>query len=113
VLDPDEQAQATIRLVFDLFERLRTIGKVLRYLVEHDLGLHRADGDVKVDWGTEGSNPREGPPPRAISQIMFCKMDTAASSMTIGRRSARGLGQRHEAELVDFAKEAGICPRPP
>jgi len=29
VFDPDEQAQATIRLVFDLFERLRTIGKVM------------------------------------------------------------------------------------
>jgi excisionase family DNA binding protein len=39
VFDPDEQAQATIRLVFDLFERLRTIGKVLRYLVEHDIRL--------------------------------------------------------------------------
>jgi hypothetical protein len=33
VLDPDEQAHATIRLVFDLLERLRTVGRVLRYLV--------------------------------------------------------------------------------
>jgi excisionase family DNA binding protein len=39
VFDPDEQAQATIRLVFDLFERLRTIGKVMRYLVEHDIRM--------------------------------------------------------------------------
>src|SRR4051812_2517328 len=31
--DPDEQAQTTIRLVFDLFERVGTIGKVLRHLV--------------------------------------------------------------------------------
>jgi len=36
VFDPDEQAQATIRRVFDLFERLRTVGKVMRYLIEHE-----------------------------------------------------------------------------
>src|SRR5579863_8786267 len=35
VLDPDEQAQATIRLVFALFERLRTVGKVMHYLAAH------------------------------------------------------------------------------
>jgi DNA invertase Pin-like site-specific DNA recombinase len=54
VLDPDEQAQATIRLVFDLFERLRTIGKVLRYLVEHDIRLPvRARGGAckdELEW---------------------------------------------------------------
>src|SRR6476646_3259210 len=33
--DPDEQVQATIRLVFDVFERRRTINGVLRYLVAH------------------------------------------------------------------------------
>jgi DNA invertase Pin-like site-specific DNA recombinase len=50
VLDPDEQAQATIRLVFDLFERLRTIGKVLLYLVEHDIRLPvRARGGARKD----------------------------------------------------------------
>jgi DNA invertase Pin-like site-specific DNA recombinase len=38
-LDPDEQAQATIRLVFALFERFRTVGKVLSYLVEHDIRM--------------------------------------------------------------------------
>jgi DNA invertase Pin-like site-specific DNA recombinase len=38
-LDPDEQAQGTIRLVFELFERFRTVGKVLRYLVEHDIRM--------------------------------------------------------------------------
>jgi DNA invertase Pin-like site-specific DNA recombinase len=37
--DPDEQAQATIRLVFELFDRFRTIGKVLRYLVDHHIRL--------------------------------------------------------------------------
>jgi DNA invertase Pin-like site-specific DNA recombinase len=37
--DPDEQAQATIRLVFELFERFRTVGKVMTYLVEHDIKM--------------------------------------------------------------------------
>src|SRR3954464_15757332 len=39
VLDPDEQAQGTIRQVFALFERFRTVGKVLCYLVEHDIRM--------------------------------------------------------------------------
>jgi hypothetical protein len=39
VLDPDEQAQATIRLVFDLFERFWTGGKVMRYLVDHGIRM--------------------------------------------------------------------------
>jgi hypothetical protein len=54
VFDPDEQAQATIRLVFELFERFRTVGKVLRYLLEHDVrmpvrvrsGPHKGD----LEW---------------------------------------------------------------
>jgi DNA invertase Pin-like site-specific DNA recombinase len=37
--DPDEQAQATIRMVFDLFDRFRTVGKVMTYLVEHDIRM--------------------------------------------------------------------------
>jgi len=37
--DPDEQAQATIRLLFDLFDRFKTIGKVMTYLVEHDIRM--------------------------------------------------------------------------
>jgi hypothetical protein len=39
VLDPDEQAQATIRLVFDLFGRLRTIGKVLEEVQHAEIKL--------------------------------------------------------------------------
>ena len=39
VFDPDEQAQATIRLVFDLYDQHRTIGKVLRHLAANDIKL--------------------------------------------------------------------------
>jgi len=49
--DPDEQAQDAIRLVFALFERFRTVGKVLDYLVEHDIRMpvRRHDGETKGD----------------------------------------------------------------
>ena len=38
-LDPDEQAQTVIRLVFDLYGRFRSIGKVLRYLANNDMRM--------------------------------------------------------------------------
>jgi DNA invertase Pin-like site-specific DNA recombinase len=38
-LDPDEQVRSTIRLVFDVFERRRSVRGVLRYLVEHAIQL--------------------------------------------------------------------------
>ena len=47
VLDPDEQVQAVIRLVFDAFERLGTIGAVLAFL---------ADSGIQL-----GVRPHEGP----------------------------------------------------
>lgn len=37
--DPDEQAQATIRMVFELFDRFRTVGRVMRYLVDHGIRM--------------------------------------------------------------------------
>ncbi len=38
-LDPDEEVQRVIRLVFALFERRRSISGVLRYLVDYDIAL--------------------------------------------------------------------------
>jgi DNA invertase Pin-like site-specific DNA recombinase/methylphosphotriester-DNA--protein-cysteine methyltransferase len=38
-LDPDEQVQATVRLIFDLFERHRSIDGVLAWCVAHDVRL--------------------------------------------------------------------------
>jgi DNA invertase Pin-like site-specific DNA recombinase len=53
-LDPDEQAQATIHLVFDLFERFRTVGKVMRYLVDQGIAMPvRARGGPRkgeLEW---------------------------------------------------------------
>ena len=39
MFDPDEQAQTTIRLVFELFDRFKTVGKVMAYLVEHEIRM--------------------------------------------------------------------------
>ena len=54
VFDPDEQAQDVIRLAFDLFQRYRTVGKVLRHLVEHDIRMPvRALGGLgkgELEW---------------------------------------------------------------
>jgi DNA invertase Pin-like site-specific DNA recombinase len=45
ILDPDEQAQATIRLTFDLYQRYGTIGKVLRHLTTNGIRMPvRAQG---------------------------------------------------------------------
>jgi len=53
-LDPDEQAQATIRLVFDLFDRFRTLGKVMTYLVENDIRMpvrvHSGASKGELEW---------------------------------------------------------------
>src|SRR5262249_61236886 len=38
-LDPDEQVQAVVRLVFEQFERLGTARKVVRYLLEKGIRL--------------------------------------------------------------------------
>jgi DNA invertase Pin-like site-specific DNA recombinase len=39
VLDPDEQVRAVVRLVFDLFERLGTVGAVLGCLADNRIRL--------------------------------------------------------------------------
>jgi DNA invertase Pin-like site-specific DNA recombinase len=47
--DPDEQVQAVIRLVFELFEQLGTVHAVLRFLVEHQvqIGMRQRSGPDK------------------------------------------------------------------
>jgi DNA invertase Pin-like site-specific DNA recombinase len=54
VIDPNEQAQSTIRLVFDLFERFRTVSKVVRHLIEHDICMpvraHGGPSKGELEW---------------------------------------------------------------
>src|SRR4029079_12164411 len=38
-IDPDEQVQATVRLIFDQFDRETTLHGLLRYLVHHGVRI--------------------------------------------------------------------------
>ena len=54
VLDPDEQVQAVIRLIFDLFERLGTVNAVLCFLADNhiQLGVRVREGPARgeLEW---------------------------------------------------------------
>ena len=54
IKDPDEQAQATIQLIFDQFERQTTLNGVLRYLVHHNIQLpyrlHSGPQKGELEW---------------------------------------------------------------
>jgi DNA invertase Pin-like site-specific DNA recombinase len=54
VLDPDEQAQHVIRLVFGTFARRGTLNGVLRYLVDHQVQLpvrvHAGPSKGEIEW---------------------------------------------------------------
>jgi DNA invertase Pin-like site-specific DNA recombinase/DNA-binding transcriptional MerR regulator len=53
-LEPDEQARAVVRLVFDQFERLGTIRKVLRHLLANDIRVgirpHAGPDRGQLQW---------------------------------------------------------------
>jgi DNA invertase Pin-like site-specific DNA recombinase len=53
-LDPDEQAQKVVRLVFDQFDRQGSLHGLLRYLVHHAIGLpvrpHFGPNRGKLEW---------------------------------------------------------------
>jgi DNA invertase Pin-like site-specific DNA recombinase len=53
-LDPDEQVQHVIRLIFDKFDELGSIGALHRYLVRHDIRLgFRVPGEAgggRLEW---------------------------------------------------------------
>jgi DNA invertase Pin-like site-specific DNA recombinase len=82
VLDSDEQVQATIRLVFDTFERCHTINGVLHALVAHDIRLpHRVrSGPAKgeLEW--------HAPNRYTLSEML--KSPLYAGAYAYGRRRA-------------------------
>jgi DNA invertase Pin-like site-specific DNA recombinase len=53
-LDPDEQAQGVIRLIFDQFDRLGTVHGLLRYLVGHGIRMpirpHAGPNRGQLEW---------------------------------------------------------------
>jgi DNA invertase Pin-like site-specific DNA recombinase len=54
ILDPDEQAQHVVRLVFGTFARRGTLNGVLRYLVDHQVQLpvraHAGPSKGEIEW---------------------------------------------------------------
>ena len=54
ILDPDEQAQHVVRLVFSAFRRLGTLNGVLRYLVHQEVQLplrvHSGPSKGEIEW---------------------------------------------------------------
>ena len=54
ILDPDEQAQHVVRLVFSAFRRLGTLNGVLRYLVSQQVQLpvrvHAGPSKGEIEW---------------------------------------------------------------
>jgi len=66
VLDPDEQVQQVVRLMFHTFAELGTVHAVLRYLVAHQIqvGLRESSGRLRL-WPPTGRSPsRAGRPTR-------------------------------------------------
>ena len=53
-LDPDEQVQAVVHLIFDQFDELGTINAVLKYLVRHDIHMpirpHMGSNRGQLQW---------------------------------------------------------------
>jgi hypothetical protein len=54
ILDPDEQVQQVVRLIFRKFEELGTLNAVLHYLVAHQIQvgirLQTGPGKGTLDW---------------------------------------------------------------
>ncbi len=63
-LDPDEQVQDVVRLIFDQFERVGTIRKVRRYLLEHEIRVgvrpHAGPNRGQLEWHLPGRDTVAG-----------------------------------------------------
>ena len=53
-IDPDEQVQAVVRLIFDQFDRQATVHGLLRYLVHHRIQIpvrpHHGPNRGRLEW---------------------------------------------------------------
>jgi hypothetical protein len=71
-LDPDEQVQAVVRLVFRLFDELGTVHAVLRFLVEYQvqIGMRERSGPGKgeVAWRAPAGTCSTWTPERSRSR---------------------------------------------
>src|SRR5215204_2493237 len=82
VLDPDEQVRATVRLVFDVFERRNTLNGVLAYLVSHDVQLpYRIRSGPTKGEDDIGLRQEDRAPTRHASQVGMA----SAKPLHVGR----------------------------
>jgi excisionase family DNA binding protein len=79
-LDPDEQVRTTIQLVFDVFERRRSVYGVLQYLVGHDIQL-----PDRVRSGPDKGDVRWNRPNQATISDML-RHPAYAGAYVYGRR---------------------------
>jgi DNA invertase Pin-like site-specific DNA recombinase len=79
-LDPDEQVRTVIRLVFDLFERRRSVRGVLSYLADHEI---QSPGRVRC--GPQKGEVRWNRPNRATLSDML-RHPAYAGAYVYGRR---------------------------
>src|SRR3954464_4627469 len=100
VLDDDEQVQATIRLVFELFERRRTLQGVLQSLAAQEIRL-----PCRVISGLAKGELEWHRPNRAtLSEMLHNPLYAGAYSYGRRRRSQRCRGGRATAETPVLIK---------
>jgi hypothetical protein len=103
VLDPDEQVQQVVRLIFRTFAELGTVNAVLRYLVAHQIqiGLREPTGPARgeVVWRRISRRSGRPPPPRRPTAKPSCgKWSVAVSVNTfLVSAIAKELGRREAA----------------
>lgn len=81
VIDPDEQVQAVVRLIFDQFDREATLHGVLRYLVHHQIRI-----PVRAAGGPNRGQLEWHRPNRATLQNLL-RHPTYAGAYRFGHRS--------------------------
>jgi DNA invertase Pin-like site-specific DNA recombinase len=107
IKDPDEEAQFVTGLVFETFERCRTIDGVLRYLVQHDIRM-----PVRVHCGPEKGTLRWSRPNRQTLQNMLHN-PIYAGAYVYGRRPTdprrKKAGRPATGRLVATPEEWEVC----
>ena len=139
VLDPDEQAQHVVRLVFSAFARLGTLNGVLRYLVEQEVQLpvrvHSGPSKGELEWrrptretlqnmlhnpvyaGYYAYGRRQVEPRRKVPGLPSTGRVVKGSDEWLvllpGRLPAYITAEEHEANIARMAANSGtVRPRP-
>ena len=101
-LDPDEQVQTMVRLVFAKFDELRSVSGVFHYLLQHGLQLgirsHRGPNHGQVEWH------------RPALPTLFALLHNPiyAGAYAYGRRQARGGGRQDRRRRSASRTDGGV-----